>query len=104
MPKSRGCQPEFSTANFLHVAYLGYSFQVEKASDRPALNLLNNIAVLGLSGSDFTGDGKVQLADFLFYGHSLYQRIDKAVRNLEGISAPASWQRQKRLPATGLFF
>ena len=77
-------QPGVFHRQLLHVAYLGYSFQVEKASDEPALNLLGNIAVLGLSGSDFTGDGKVQLADFLFYGHSLYQRIDKAVHVLRG--------------------
>ena len=39
-------QPGVFHRQLLHVAYLGYSFQVEKASDEPALNLLGNIAVL----------------------------------------------------------
>ena len=66
----------------LHVAYLVHSFQVEKSADEPLLDFLGYVTAFGLPGSDFTGNGQVQLPYFLLYGHSLHQGIDKAVHIL----------------------
>ena len=67
---------------FLYVAYLGHSFQIEKPSHEPLLNLLGHVAALCLTGGDLSGHGQVELADFLFHSHPAHQCVDEAVHVL----------------------
>ena len=73
---------EFSTASFCTSRILSTPFRLKSPPTSPCSIFLGYVTAFGLPGSDFTGNGQVQLPYFLLYGHSLHQGIDKAVHVL----------------------
>ena len=67
---------------FLYLTYFLHPFQVEQSSHFAFLDFAGDVAALGLSGSNLSRDGKVQLTDLFFGGHFFHQCVDETIHVL----------------------